>query len=178
VGLQLRQEVGGPRLVVSATVTLVLALAVAAAVVWLATVSVRERHLVAGGPAPERLRVARVLMTGAVLFVATSAAFAALESYLHWRAGLGFHALHCLTGPVHRDALPFLGGLSLVAAACSAAADHLIGWMRRSLAALARDGVAVWPSAPIRTPHVPPAPGSSRALRRRSRAPPAVAASA
>ena len=29
-----------------------------------------------------------------------------LESYLHWRAGLGWHGLHCLVGPVHRDALP------------------------------------------------------------------------
>ena len=40
-------------------------------------------------------------------------AFAMLESTLHWRAGLGWHGLHCLTGPVHRNAIPILGALSL-----------------------------------------------------------------
>jgi hypothetical protein len=59
-----------------------------------------------------------------------------LEAYVHWRAGLGWHGLHCLTGPVHRDLLPLETGLSLVAAAILAAARHVAAWMRRTLARL------------------------------------------
>jgi len=72
------------------------------------------------------------------LFVASSLVFDAIESYLHWRAGLGFHGLHCLIGPVHRDALPLLAATSLVAAAAVAAASHLVRWMRRTLRSLGR----------------------------------------
>ena len=54
-----------------------------------------------------------------------------------WRAGLGWHGLHCLVGPVHRDAIPLLAALSLVAVALFAAVEHLLGWMRRTLARLA-----------------------------------------
>ena len=55
---------------------------------------------------------------------------------LHWRAGLGWHGLDCLLGPVHRDALPILAALATVATALLAALDHVIAWMRRTLAAL------------------------------------------
>ena len=43
-------------------------------------------------------------------------AFAMFESYLHWRAGIGFHGLSCLVGPVHRNAIPLLAALALAAA--------------------------------------------------------------
>src|SRR5204863_1271303 len=113
VGLSLEEAVGGPRLVVIAVVSLVGALALAASVAWLAAVAVRERHLVAGGPLPDRVRPLRILSSALLLFAASSLAFDALESYLHWHAGLGFHGLHCLVGPVHRDALPLLAALSI-----------------------------------------------------------------
>jgi hypothetical protein len=60
-------------------------------------------------------------------------AFAFVESYIHWRQGLGWHGLHCLTGPVHRNAIPVLGALSLVAAALVAAVEHVLAWIRRTL---------------------------------------------
>lgn len=137
VGNELERQVGGPSLVVTAVVALVGAAAAASAVLWIASVAVRERHLLTGGAgeAPS-LRPLHVLGAALWLFVATSLAFASLESYLHWRAGLGFHGLHCLIGPIHRDALPILGSLSLLAAAAEAAARHLLRWMRRTLQAL------------------------------------------
>jgi len=145
VGLSLEEAVGGPRLVVIAVVALVGALALAASVAWLAAVAVRERHLVAGGPVPDRVRPLRILLSALLLFAASSLAFDALESYLHRHAGLGFHGLHCLVGPVHRDALPLLAALSLVAAAFVAAATHLVRWMRRTLRALVRRRVVSLP---------------------------------
>src|SRR4029450_1604777 len=60
-----------------------------------------------------------------------------LEAFIHWRAGLGWHGLHCLFGPVHRDLLPIETVLSFVAAAILAAAWHVGAWMRRTLARLA-----------------------------------------
>jgi hypothetical protein len=68
-----------------------------------------------------------VLVRASVLFVVSSLAFAALESYIHYRTGLGRHWLHCLLGPVHRDALPLLGAFSLVAAAVHGAVAHFFG---------------------------------------------------
>jgi hypothetical protein len=135
VGNELEQQAGGPGLVVTAIAALAGAAVVASAVLWIAALAVRERHLLAGGEAPA-LRPLRVLGATLGLFAVTSVAFASLESYLHWRAGLGFHGLHCLVGPVHRDALPLLGALSLLAAAAEAAARHLLGWMRRTIQAL------------------------------------------
>lgn len=135
VGNELEQQAGGPGLVVTAVAALTGAAVVASAVLWIAALAVRERHLLAGGERPV-LRLLHVLAAAVGLFVVTSLAFASLESYLHWRAGLGFHGLHCLVGPVHRDALPLLGALSLLAAAAEAAARHLLGWMRRTIQAL------------------------------------------
>ena len=154
VGNELERQAGGPGLVVTALVALGGAGLVATAVCWVAALAVRERRLLSG----ERgggltLRPLRVAGAAAGLFVATSLAFATLESYLHWRAGLGFHGLHCLVGPVHRDAMPILGALSLLAAAAEAAARHLLAWMRRTLAAL-RDR----PRARLRPPARPTPP--------------------
>jgi hypothetical protein len=121
---------------------------VASAVLWIAALAVRERHLLTGAGEAPSLRLLRVLGAALGLFVVTSLAFASLESYLHWRAGLGFHGLHCLVGPIHRDALPLLGALSLLAAAAEAAARHLLRWMRRTIQALrARPRMRLRPAA-------------------------------
>jgi hypothetical protein len=175
VGTTLEQAVGGPGLVLTAIVALVGALAAAATIVWLAALGVRERHLLAGGPAPEPIRPARVLGSAFVLFAASCVVFDALESYLHWRAGLGFHGIHCLVGPVHRNALPLLGALSLLAAAVIAAATHLIRWMRRTLRALTQRRIAFSTFAvlvPVAVTDVQPRHATQRL---RTRGPPALA---
>ena len=175
VGMRLEQAVGGPRLAVVAVAAIAGALVLAAAVVWFAALAVRERHLLVGGPAPEPIRPARVLVDAGALFVASSLVFDALESYLHWRAGLGFHGLHCLIGPVHRDALPLLAAASLVAAAVVAAASHLVRWMRRTLRALARRRVPYF-SPPVLVPARPVfAVARPASERLRTRGPPSVA---
>jgi hypothetical protein len=50
------------------------------------------------------------------------------------RAGLGFHGLACLIGPVHVDALPVTAGLALVVAAIVTAVEHALRWARRVVA--------------------------------------------
>ena len=107
--------------------------------VWLAALGVRERALLADVPAPP-LRLARLVVRAAVMFVTTCFAFALFESWEHWRAGLGWHGLHCLTGPVHRNAIPILAALSLIAAALAAALEHVLAWMRRTVARLRASG--------------------------------------
>jgi hypothetical protein len=146
ISLELGHSLGGPRLLVVASAALGVATAVSVAAVWLAAVAVRERLALERAivVAPPRIRMLRLAGRFVALFAATSLAFALLESYLHWRAGLGWHGLHCLVGPVHRDALPLLAALSLVAAALAEAAQHLVAWARRTLARLA--------------PHVRPSP--------------------
>jgi hypothetical protein len=147
---ELERQLGGPGLVVTAIAALGAAALVSSLVVWLASLAVRERHALEGGDAPG-FGFVRMFAAALALFAVTSLAFASLESYLHWRAGLGFHGLHCLVGPVHRDALPLLGALSLLAAAAEAAARHLLRWMRRTLAGLhARPGVRLRPPRPAR----------------------------
>jgi hypothetical protein len=135
--VELRHAVGGPGLVTTTLVLASLSLAVACAALWLAAIGVRERHLLSGtsDPAP-RLQLARVSLDALALACASCFAFAALESYLHWRAGLGFHWLHCLIGPIHRDAIPILSALALVAAALRGALRHVLAWMRRTVALL------------------------------------------
>jgi hypothetical protein len=136
---ELSHRAGGPELPVISVVALALALALSVAVVWLAALGVQERRLLEIRPtvADTRLRLGLLIARALVLSLATMLAFALLESYIHWRAGLGWHGLHCLTGPVHRDAIPILGALSLVAAALATALEHVFAWMRRTLAAMA-----------------------------------------
>ena len=175
VGTTLEQAVGGPGLVVTAIVALLGALAAAATIVWLAALGVRERHLLAGGPTPEPIRPVRVLGSAFLLFAASCGVFDALESYLHWRAGLGFHGLHCLVGPVHRDALPLLAALSLVAAAVVAAATHLIRWMRRLVRALTQRRLELPISAVLVSASATEAQPQHATQRLRARGPPALA---
>jgi hypothetical protein len=136
---ELSHRAGGPALPIVAVVALGLALAFAAAVVSLAALGVRERRLLETRPviAPPRLRLTRLVARALALWLVTMPVFALLESYIHWRQGLGWHGLHCLTGPVHRDAIPVLGALSLVAAALASALEHVVEWMRRTLARIA-----------------------------------------
>jgi hypothetical protein len=132
----LAHATGGPALPVVIVVSGVLALGASSAVLWLAALGVNERRLLEPhAVAPSlRLRPLRAVL----VFGLSVLAFALVESYLHWRAGLGFHGLECLFGPVHRDALPILAALSMVATAVAAAVEHVIAWMRRTLARLRR----------------------------------------
>ena len=130
----------------------------------------------AGGPAPRPISRRRVATSALLLFAASCAAFDALESYLHWRAGLGYHRIHCLVGPVHRDAVPILAALSLVAAAAVHAILHLVAWMHRSLRALTARRSLPRPLV-LFAPHDVAPPRAPRLWARRcTRGPPAVAA--
>lgn len=151
----LQHATGGPGLVTVALVALVLGAGLAATVVWLAAVGVRERAALASGcvEAP-RLRLVRVAAHGLALTLVACGTFAALESYLHGRAGLPWHGFECLTGPVHVSALPILTGLSLLAAAAVDAARHVLRWMRRTLGLLIKLPPRVAGRAPLLFPIV------------------------
>ena len=75
----------------------------------------RVAHVFSRRPGSRPLRLALPLRSSSDLSAHLPSR--SLESYLHWRAGLGWHGLHCLAGPVHRDAVPIVAALSLVAVA-------------------------------------------------------------
>ncbi len=137
--LRLEHEAGGPQLATVLLVSVALAGVLAAAVLWLAVVAVRERLALEPRTLLERPRLSllRLALRAVLFFAAASLAFAFFESYLHWRAGLGWHGLQCLVGPVHRDAVPVIGALSLLAVAAHGAVEHLLAWARRLVALLA-----------------------------------------
>jgi hypothetical protein len=139
LGGRLEHAAGGPKLVTIAIVAIVLGSGVSAGLVWLAALGVSERARLSRQRFVElpRLRLGRVLVGGVGLWLASSIVFTVVESYIHWRAGMGWHGLHCLLGPVHRNAIPILAALSLVASAAVAAGSHLLAWMRRTIALLA-----------------------------------------
>jgi hypothetical protein len=147
----LEQRAGGPALPVVALVSLALGAGVAITVCWLASVAVRERALIERREA-QRFAVDRMLAVACALSVVTCLAGGLLEAYIHWRAGLGWHGLHCLFGPVHRDLLPIETGLSLIAAAILAAAGHVLTWMRRTFARLAALPLRIRTEALAHTP--------------------------
>ena len=157
----LQQRAGGPALPTLVLVSLVLGVSIAAAICWLVSVGVRERALlerrVLAQPA-SRLRTGRTLASALALAIATSLVGGLLEAYIHWRAGLGWHGLHCLFGPVHRELIPIDTALSLVAAAVVAGTDHVVAWMRRTIALLGAVVPRVTVSAvpnPLVAVHVP-----------------------
>jgi len=136
---ELEHKAGGPHLAAVLAGGLAAAALLAAAVLWVAAVAVRERlalerHELVAAPDLPLLRLA---FRAVALFATTCLAFAYLESFIHWRAGLGWHGIHCLAGPVHRDAIPILGALSLLAVALHGAVEHLLAWARRLVALLA-----------------------------------------
>jgi hypothetical protein len=137
--VSLEHKTGQPHVIGVLAVVAALAAALGVAVLWLSVVAVRERLALERRELvdPPRFHPWRLAARALVLFVAVSFAFAMLESYLHWRAGLGWHGLHCLIGPVHRDAIPVLAGLSLLAVAADGAVEHLLAWARRLVALLA-----------------------------------------
>jgi hypothetical protein len=137
--LRLEHEAGGPQLATVLVVSVAVAGLLAAAVRWLAVVAVRERLALEQRALVERPRLSplRLAVRSALFFAATSLAFAFFESYLHWRAGLGWHGVQCLVGPVHRDAVPILGALTLLVVAAHGAVEHLLAWARRLAALLA-----------------------------------------
>jgi hypothetical protein len=136
---ELEHKTGAPSLVGALAGVAALAVALAAAVLWLSIVAVRERLALERRKLIDvpRVNAGRLAARGAALFFAASFVFAMLESYVHWRAGLGWHGLHCLLGPVHREAIPVLAGLSLLAVAAHGAVEHLLAWARRLVILLA-----------------------------------------
>jgi hypothetical protein len=131
----LEQRAGGPALPMLLVGALSLGVALAVAICWLAALGVRERALLDRCEAP-RFRIGRTVALALGLAVATSLSGGLFEAYLHWRAGLGWHGLHCMFGPVHRDLLPVECALSVVGAALIAAAEHVFAWMRRTFVSL------------------------------------------
>jgi hypothetical protein len=141
----LEQRAGGPSFPILALVALSLAATIAVVVCWLAAIAVRERAFLERRRA-DRFAVRRMFAHACALTLVTCLAGGLLEAFIHWRAGLGWHGLHCLLGPVHRDLLPIETGLSLVAAAIVAAAQHVFAWMRRTFARLAASLSRAWPA--------------------------------
>jgi hypothetical protein len=140
----LEGSAGGPRLVVVALVSLGLAALVSTLVVWLVEVGVRERQRLHPRRVPPTLRLRRLGLRAVVLTLTSSLGFGLFESYLHWRAGLGFHGLSCLVGPVHRNALPILVSLAVLAAALAEALQHLRAWARATARELLRPRFALY----------------------------------
>jgi hypothetical protein len=126
---------GGPALPWLALTALSIGAALAVAICWLAALGVRERALLERRPLP-RFRQGRAIVIAVGLFIASSVGGGLFEAYVHWRAGLGWHGIHCIAGPVHQNLLPIEGALSTVAAAVLAAAEHVVAWMRRTFALL------------------------------------------
>jgi hypothetical protein len=171
---RLQASTGGPRFVVVTLVSLGLAALLSTLTVSLAALGVRERRRLRPDRVPPRLRIRRLALNATLLFAASSFTFAMFESYLHWRAGIGFHGLSCLVGPVHRNAIPLLVALALVAAAVVEAGSHVLAWMRAVVRELRRRRLIAappafappWRSLPVARPAF---------ARARSRAPPLAA---
>ena len=116
------------------------------------------------------MRIGRMFVHAAALSCATPMLGGLLEAYFHWRAGLGWHGLHCVFGPVHRNLLPIDAALTLVAAAIATALGHVAAWMRRTLERLAdviphMSAATTQPQAPRSAPRSGPriAAGGARA---------------
>lgn len=134
-------RLGGPGFTATLLVAVGLGAVLGSGLVWLASLGVRERWELATerpvGPAP-RVGWLRLLRRALALTVVGWLAFAAIETTIHLQAGLGFHGLECLVGPVHRNALPVIGGIALLAACLTAAAGLVLGWMRRTVGRFVR----------------------------------------
>jgi hypothetical protein len=169
----LEHSAGGPSLVIVTLVSLGLTMLGSVLVVWLAAVGVRERSRLSPERVAPRLRLRRLGLRAVGLYLVSSVAFATFESYLHWRAGIGFHGLSCLVGPVHRNAIPLLAALALAAAAIAEAVEHVLAWMRAVVRELRRRRLAPQHFVSF-SPLASLAP-SLVAVQRRSRGPPVAA---
>jgi hypothetical protein len=169
----LEQGAGGPSLPILALVSLTIGASIAVAVCLLAAVAVRERALLERRR-PPRFGAGRLFALAFGLTFVTCVAGGLLEAFIHWRAGLGWHGLHCLLGPVHRDLLPIETGLSFMAAAIIAAAQHVFAWMRRTFARLAAALLHPWARADVGVPLFDRPQPTLRVGSASARAPPAV----
>jgi hypothetical protein len=135
----LAHQEGSPDLTGALVGIMLVAAGIACAVLWVAVVAVRERVALEGRRLVEtpRLALGPLGARFLALFVVSSFLFAMTESTIHWRDGLGWHGLGCLLGPIHRDAIPILAALSLLAVAVHGAIAHLLAWARRLFAQLA-----------------------------------------
>ncbi len=135
VARELEGRTGGTAPLAVIAGALVAVLAVGAGALWVASLSVREQAALAGEEAP-RLNWRRLALRVAVVFVLATVTFTGAEIWLHVQAGLGFHGWHCVLGPMHRNALPFLAALSIAAGLVVAAVERLVAWARRLVRAL------------------------------------------
>jgi hypothetical protein len=175
LALHFEHAAGGPRLPAVTLAAAALGLGAACLVLWLAALGVRERRLLAPQPVPDPrpIRLPRVAARAVALYVAACTVFMLVESTIHWREGLGWHGIHCLVGPVHRNALPVLAALALVAAACAEALEHVLAWMRRTIDRLRSAGIRLAPSpAPLLAAPVSSPAGHTLPVRLRARGPP------
>ena len=178
---RLAGEFGGPKPVVLSLITVTGAIAVSAALLALAEMGVRERWALADvdtrGSRP-RIALRGVVARAAVVWVAGLVVFTLIESYIHWRAGLGFHGISCLAGPVHRNVIPIIGALALIGSAAAAALAHLFAWMRRVVERVLGRSPATRraPRVSARRPVVPAAPASPLLEALRARPPPLLSA--
>jgi hypothetical protein len=132
-------ELGGPRPLVIAAVALGVAALLSLGVLWLAALGIRERHALEPAPgAAPRLPLRRFALDSLLLGGGSLGTFAALETWIHGRAGMHMQWWQCLEGPVHRNAVPILLALSLAAGATLAASRHILAWARRVVCALRR----------------------------------------
>ena len=135
---QLSRAAGGPSAPLVALSAFAAAAAVAVTICALAALAVRERAMLLHRPPPS-FALGRALAAAALLSVVTCVAGGLLEAYIHWRAGLGWHGLHCLVGPEHRNLIPLEIALSLVATAIVGSAAHVAAWARQTFARLAAE---------------------------------------
>ena len=173
----LEGRAGGPSLPIVTLAALALGASLAIAICALAAMGVKERARLEGRrlatPAP-RLQAGRLVLSAFLLSASTSLAGGLFEAFLHWRAGLGWHGLHCLTGPVHHNLIPIATALSLVAAALIAAGRQVAAWMRRTYAALGTPKFRITVAAVVLlTPRLAFLRDSVRVGARAARAPPA-----
>jgi len=163
---ELGRSAGGPKVVLVAVGALGIAAALGGAMLGLAALAVHERLALESARvlSPPRLRPLQLLCRFLVLGLVSSCAFALVESYLQWRAGLGWHGLSCLAGPVHRDVVPLVAALTLIAVAFFASVEHLICWIaqlrrrtrsRPAPQILAPSGARVGGALPARGPPCP-----------------------
>jgi hypothetical protein len=166
---------GGPHLVVVAGVTLGLAALASLILLGLTAAALGERARLAAVRDTPPLDVRSIPLRALGLFGGAALVFASVESTIHWHAGYGFHPQHCLTGPVHENAIPILAALAVVASVGIGVADRLRAWAHRTLGeAVTVDGLRLaFSAAPAAArPALPLVAAAHR--RRDPRGPPAT----
>src|SRR4051794_874424 len=94
----LAHRAGGPAFPVLTLVAVGIGAVAAVIVCWLVAVAVSERASLERHES-QPFAIARACGLALGLALTTCLAGGLFEAYLHWRAGLGWHGLHCLVGP-------------------------------------------------------------------------------